>query len=186
MPLLIELASSEARLEQIDCQGARSVKVGVRPGVARARIGTTNRSALDDFKTAPVVQPASLVNVAGLVVIKAAADIEAADQSFKPVTFNDAQITNQTPQTVKSTGFTSGLVSSLLGRMQLDVKVVGLGLGLGNLTQSLNGLLSPLGPVLDGVVNGVLDTLGLSFGEADVIVHGATCPVTGGAAYLVG
>ena len=64
--------------------------------------------------------------------------------------------------------------------------MVGLGLGLGNLTQSLSGLLSPLGPVLDGVVNGVLDTLGLSFGEADVTVHGATCPMDGGAAYLVG
>jgi uncharacterized membrane protein len=186
LPLLVELASSEARLEQINCEGARSVKVGVRPGVARARIGTTSRSTLDDFKTAPVVQPASLVNVAGLVVIKAAADIEAADQSFKPVTFSDAQIRNQTPQTVKSTGFTSGLVSSLFGRMQLDVKIVGLGLGLGNLTQSLNGLLSPLGPVLDGTVNSVLETLGLSFGEADVVVHGATCPVAGGAAYLVG
>lgn len=186
VPLLVELASSEARLEAIDCEGARSVRLGVRPGVARARIGTTSIAALDDFKAAPAVQAASLVNVAGLIVIKAAADIEAADQSFKPVTFSDAQITSQTPQTVKSTGFTSGLVSSLLGRMQLDVKVVGLGLGLGNLTQSLSGLLSPLGPVLDGVVNGILDTLGLSFGEADVTVHGATCPIDGGAAYLVG
>ena len=186
LPLLVELASSEARLERIDCEEGRSVRVGVRPGVARARIGTTNRLTLDDFKTAAVVQPASLVNVAGLVVIKAAADIEAADQRFKSVTFSDAQIASQTAQTVKSTGFTSSLVSSLLGRMQLDVKVVGLGLGLGNLTQALGTLLSPLGPVLDGVVNGVLDTLGLSFGEADVVVHGATCPVNGGAAYLVG
>lgn len=186
LPLLVELASSEARLEEIDCEGTRSVRVGVRPGVARARIGTTNIAALNNFKAAPVVQAASLVNVAGLVVIKAAADIEAADQTFKPLTFSDAQITAQTAQTVKSTGFTSGLVSSLLGRMQLDVKVIGLGLGLGNLTQALGGLLSPLGPVLDGVVNSVLDTLGLSFGEADVVVHGATCPSNGGAAYLVG
>ncbi|WP_366513454.1 pilus assembly protein TadG-related protein [uncultured Brevundimonas sp.] len=186
LPLLVELASSEARLEQIDCEEGRSVRVAVRPGVARARIGTTNRSTLDDFKTAAVVQPASLVNVAGLVVIKASADIEAADKRFKSVTFSDAQIANQTAQTVKSTGFTSSLVSSLLGRMQLDVKVVGLGLGLGNLTQALGTLLSPLGPVLDGVVTGVLDSLGLSFGEADVVVHGATCPVNEGAAYLVG
>lgn len=186
LPLLVELASSEARLEQINCDGARSVRVGVRPGVARARIGTTDRAGLDNFKIAPAVQTATLVNVAGLVVVKAAADIEAADQTFKPLTFSDAQIRSQVPQTVKSTGFTSGLVSSLLGRLQLDVKVVGLGLGLGNLSQSLSGLLSPLGPTLDGVVNGVLDTLGLSFGEADVVVHGATCPVAGGAAYLVG
>ena len=186
VPLLVELAASEARLEKIRCAGNRAVEVGVRPGVARARIGTTNRAALDDFKTPLVVQQASLVNVAGLVVIKAEADIEAADQGFKKVTFSDAQITNQTPQTVKSTGFTSGLLSSLLDRMQLDVKVAGLGLGLGNLTQSLNGLLSPLGPVLDGTVDSVLETLGLSFGEADVVVHGATCPLNSGAAYLVG
>jgi uncharacterized membrane protein len=186
VPLLVELASSEARLNRIDCEGSRSVQVGVRPGVARARIGSTSVAALNNFKAAPVVQAATMVNVAGLVTVKGSADVEAADQSFKPVTFSDSQITGQTPQTVKSTGFTSGAVSSLLGRLTLDVKVVGLGLGLGNLTQSLNGLLSPLGPVLDGVVNGVLDTLGLSFGEADVTVHGATCPANGGAAYLVG
>lgn len=186
LPLLVELASSEARLNSIDCDGARSVQVGVRPGVARARIGTTNVAALDNFKAALVVQPASMVNVAGLVTVKGTADIEAADQSFKSITFSESQIAGQTPQTVKSTGFTSGAVSSLLGRLQLDVKVIGLGLGLGNLTQALNGLLAPLGPVLDGVVNGVLDTLGLSFGEADVTVHGATCPANGGAAFLVG
>ncbi|MGV9010270.1 pilus assembly protein TadG-related protein [Brevundimonas sp.] len=186
LPLLVELASSEARLEQITCNGGRTVRVGVRPGVARARIGTTNIADLGDFKRAPVVQTASLVNVAGLVTIKAAADIEAADRNFKPLTFNESQIADQTPQSVKSTGFTSGMVSSLLGRMQLDVKVIGLGLGLGNLGQSLNVLLTPLGPVLDSVVNGVLDPLGLSLGEADVIVHGATCPPAGGAVFLVG
>ena len=186
VPLLIELASSEARLNRIDCDGSRSVQVGVRPGVARARVGSTNVAALNDFKAAPVVQPASLVNVANLVTVKGSADVEAADQSFKPVTFSESHIAGQTPQTVKSTGFTSGAVSSLLGRLSLDVKVVGLGLGLGNLTQSLNALLTPLGPVLDGVVNVVLDPLGLSFGEADVTVHGATCPANGGAAYLVG
>ena len=186
VPLLVELASSEARLNRIDCEGSRSVQVGVRPGVARARIGSTNVTALNNFKAAPVVQPASLVNVANLVTVKGSADVEAADQSFKSVTFSESHIAGQTPQTVKSTGFTSGAISSLLGRLSLDVKVVGLGLGLGNLTQSLNALLTPLGPVLDGVVNGVLDTLGLSFGEADVTVHGATCPVDGGAAYLVG
>lgn len=186
VPLLVELASSEARLNRIDCEGSRSVQVGVRPGVARARVGSTNVAALNDFKAAPVVQPASLVNVANLVTVKGSADVEAADQSFKTVSFSESHIAGQTAQTVKSTGFTSGAVSSLLGRLSLDVKVVGLGLGLGNLSQSLNALLAPLGPVLDGVVNGALDTLGLSFGEADVTVHGATCPADGGAAYLVG
>jgi uncharacterized membrane protein len=58
VPLLVELASSEARLNRIDCEGSRSVQVGVRPGVARARIGSTNVATLNDFKAAPVVQPA--------------------------------------------------------------------------------------------------------------------------------
>ncbi|PZN98233.1 MAG: hypothetical protein DCF29_21130 [Alphaproteobacteria bacterium] len=186
LPLLIELASSEARLNAIDCSGARSVQVGVRPGVARAHVGTTNIDALDNFKAAPVMQAASLVNVAGLVTIKGSADVEAADQNFKPLVFSDDQIRDQTIQTMKSTGFTSGAVSSLLEQLRLDVKVIGLGSGLGNLSQSLNALLAPLGPVLDAAVNGVLDTLGLSFGEADVTVHGAICPSDGGISYLVG
>ena len=162
------------------------MQVGVRPGVARARIGSVNVAALNDFKAAPIVQAASLVNVAALVTVTGSADVEAADQSFKPVTFRESHIAGQIPQTVKTTGLTSGAVSSLLGRLKLDVKVIGLGLGLGNLTQSLNSLLAPIGRVLDGSVNGVLDTLGLSFGEADVTVHGATCPRNGSAVYLVG
>jgi uncharacterized membrane protein len=186
LPLLIELASSEARLDRLNCDGARWVQVGVRPGVARARIGTTPIAALSDFRTAPVVQKATLVNVASLVTVRASADIEAADAGFRSTLFDAAAIAGQTPRTVKSTSFTSGVVSSLLGRMDVQVNVIGLGLGLGDLPRALAALLAPLGPVLDQVVNAVLDTLGLSLGEADVTVHGLTCPDPSGAAYLVG
>lgn len=186
LPLLVELASSEARLDRLNCDGARWVQVGVRPGVARARIGTTSISALNDFRTAPVVQKATLVNVAGLVTVKASADVEAADAGFRSTLFDAAAIAGQTPRTVKSTGFTSGVVSSLLGRMDVQVNVIGLGLGLGDLPRALAALLAPLGPVLDQVVNGVLHPLGLSFGETDVTVHGLICPDPSGAVYLVG
>lgn len=186
LPLLIELASSEARLDRLNCNGARWVQVGVRPGVARARIGTTPIAALNDFRSAPVVRTATLVNVAGLVTVKASADVESADTGFRSTLFDAAAIAGQTPRTVKSTGFTSGVVSSLLGRMDVQVNVIGLGLGLGDLPRALAALLAPLGPVLDQVVNGVLAPLGLSFGEADVTVHGLICPDTSSAVYLVG
>jgi uncharacterized membrane protein len=186
LPLLIELASSEARLDRLNCNGARWVQVGVRPGVARARIGTTPIAALNDFRSAPVVQKATLVNVASLVTVKASADVEAADAGFRSTLFDAAAIAGQTPRTVKSTGFTSGVVSSLLGRMDVQANVIGLGLGMGDLPRALATLLAPLGPVLDEVVNGVLDPLGLSFGEADVTVHGLICPDPSGAVYLVG
>lgn len=186
LPLLIELASSEARLDRLNCNGARWVQVGVRPGVARARIGTTSIAALNDFRTVPVVQKATLVNVASLVTVKASADVEAADAGFRSTLFDAAAIAGQSSRTVKSTGFTSGVVSSLIGRMDVEVKIIGLGLGLGDLPRALAALLAPLGPVLDQLVNGVLAPLGLSFGEADVTVHGLICPDTSGAVYLVG
>lgn len=186
LPMLIELASSEARLDRLNCNGARWVQVGVRPGVARARIGATSIAALNDFRSAPVVRTATLVNVANLVTVKASADVEAADAGFRSTLFDAAAIAGQTPRTVKSAGFTSGVASSLIRRMDVEVKVIGLGLGLGDLPRALAALLAPLGPVLDQVVNGVLEPLGLSFGEADVTVHGLICPDTSGAVYLVG
>ena len=73
----------------------------------------------------------------------------------------------------------SSLVGSLLQRLNLDINIIGLGLGLGDLTKALGLLLSPLGPVLDLVVNSLLDLLGLKFGEADVTVHNLSCPEQG-------
>ena len=47
-------------------------------------------------------------------------------------------------------------------------------------------LLTPLGPVLDGVIQPLLDLLGLKLGEADVQVHGVQCPTQGRTPVLVG
>ncbi|RZJ05217.1 MAG: hypothetical protein EON89_04765 [Brevundimonas sp.] len=186
LPVLLELAPAEARLKALDCGAARSVDVAVRPGVARARVGAVNTARLDDFKTPMSAQPATLLSVLGLVSVKASADVEAADTAASTLRFDARAISDQAPKTIKSTGFASGAVSSLLGRLTLDVDVAGLGLGLGNLTSALNVLLHPLGPVLDGLVDGVLTPLGLSLGEADVTVHGLSCPDQTGAVALVG
>ncbi len=186
LPVLIELASSEARLDAIGCTPGRSVTLGVRPGIAKASIGVIDETRLGDFKQTLAPAPATLMSVLGLVSLTGAAEVEAADQGFTAVTFSDAQITAQTARTVKTTGALNGIVVSLLQRLQVNVQVVGLGLGLGGIAQALGTLLAPLGPVLDAAVNPVLDLLGLSFGEADVTVHGATCPTPGARAALVG
>ena len=175
LPILVELAASEARLKSLSCDPARSVEVEVRPGLARAHIGVVDETKLDDFKTPLSPQRAALLSVLGLVSITGKADVEAADAGFKPLRFDDADIEAQRIKTVASRSFASGLASSLLGRLDVDVNVVGLGLGLGDLTKALGRLLEPLGPVLDGVLNPVLDVLGLRLGEADVAVHGLSC-----------
>ena len=120
-------------------------------------------------------RPATLLSVLGLVNITGKADVEAADTGFKPLRFNAADIEAQRVKTMASRSFASGLVSSLLARLELTV----IGLDLGGLTRALGQLLTPLGPVLDGVLNPVLDVLGLKLGEADVVVHGLSCPTQG-------
>ena len=172
LPVLIELASSEARLQRLSCRPARAVEIGVRPGVARAFIGAIDERRLGDFKTALSPQPATLISVLGLVTLTGRADVEAADTTFRPLTFNAADIAGQRMKSVSSRSFASGLLVSLIQRLEVTI----IGLDLGGLTRAAGQLLTPLGPVLDGVVNPVLDVLGLKFGEADVTVHGLSCP----------
>ncbi|WP_426039610.1 hypothetical protein [Brevundimonas sp. DC300-4] len=175
LPILIELAASEARLDAISCAPDRSVTVGVRPGLAKASIGVIDESRLRDFKQPLTVTPATVLSVLGMVSVTAKAEIEAADQTFTKVRFSDADITSQKLRSVQARGLVNGVVVSLLRHMQADVQVTGLGLGLGGLVQAFSVLLTPLGPVLDAAINPILDILGLKFGEADVRVHGATC-----------
>lgn len=186
LPILIELASSEARLDAIACKPARAVTLGVRPGLARADIGTIDETKLGDFKQRLTVSPATLMSVAGLVSLTGRATVEAADQGFRPTPFTDAEITARKMKTVHATGLVNGVVVSLLQKLDVTVNIIGLPLGLGGLVQALGVLLTPLGPVLDAVINPILDTLGLKFGEADVTVLGAVCPNGADRPVLVG
>lgn len=175
LPILIELAPAEARLEALSC-GPDTLDLGVRPGVARASIGTIDEQRLSNFKQALTVSPATFVSVAGLVTVSGSSQIEAADQGFRTVRFTGAEIEAQTVKTVGSRGFTGGLVATLISRLDIKVSVVGLGIGLGDLASALGGLLTPLSPVLDAVVNALMDATGLKFGEADVRALGLSCP----------
>ena len=186
LPVLVEAASSEARLKRIQCNGARTVLLAVRPGVARARIGTIDESNLKNFKTPLASAPATLISILGLVSVKAHADLEIADQNWTDVSFSAADINQGKVKTARSRGFVNGLVVSLLQRLDVDVQIIGLGLGLGDLVRATGLLLTPLGPVLDGVIQPLLDLLGLKLGEADVQVHGVQCPTQGRTPVLVG
>jgi len=179
LPILVELASSEAHLEALTCGKDQGVKIGVRPGVARAMIGVIDESRLDDFKKPLAPQPATVLSLLGLVSLNAKADIEAADTSFQTVDFDRAEIDARTIKTTASRGFAGGLVGSLLQRLELTPKVLNLPLDVGALTRALGHVLAPIGPALDAALNPVFDLLGLRFGEADVRVHGLSCPEPG-------
>lgn len=175
LPVLIELAASEARLNDIDCD-PDGVELGVRPGLASAKVGEIDEGKLDDFKQALTPTPAPLLSVLGLVRLTGKADVEIADTGFQSVRFSAADIADQRIKTVTSTSLASGLITTLIQRLDVTVHVLGLGLGLGGIVQALGVLLTPLGPVLDATINPLLDMLGLRLGQADVRVHGLSCP----------
>ena len=187
LPILIEAASSEARLSRINCVGAPSVTVAVRPGVARARIGAIDETKLKNFKAPLISSDATILSaLAGLVTITAHADLNIADLNWQEAAFNSVDISNQTAKSVRSRGFVNGLIVSLLQELKPNVALGPLVVGLGDLAKAVGVLLTPLGPVLDGVVQPLLDLLGLKLGEADVRVHGVQCPTQGRTPVLVG
>lgn len=175
LPILIELAASEAKLNDIDCD-PDGVELGVRPGLASAKVGEIDEGRLADFKQALTPAPATLLSVLGLVRLTGKADVEIADTGFRSVRFSAADIADQKIKTVTSTSLASGLITTLIQRLDVTVHVLGLGLGLGGIVQALGVLLTPLGPVLDAAINPLLDMLGLRLGQADVRVHGLSCP----------
>lgn len=175
LPILIELAASDARLERIEC-APDAVTLGVRPGLASARIGEIDESRLGDFRRPLTPSPATLMSVAGLVRLTGKAEVEIADTSFHSVRFTTADIASRRIRTVTSSSLATGLITTLLQRLDVSVQALGLGMGLSGLAQALGVLLAPLGPVLDGAINPVLDMLGLRLGQADVRVHGVSCP----------
>src|SRR5690606_11347700 len=120
---------------------------------------------------------ATLLSVAGLVTVTARAAVEAANAGWAPPVFTGADIDGGTLRTARTNGAVGGVVSSLVQRLDVDVNGVGLGLGLGGLKPALAALLAPIGPVLDGLVDPLL---GLKIGEADIRVHGLSCPEGGG------
>ncbi|VXB09125.1 TadG family pilus assembly protein [Brevundimonas sp. G8] len=175
LPILIELAPAEARLERLSCTPARSVRVLARPGLARAMVGAVDETRLDDFQTPVVPVKATLAAVLGVVTVKGKADIEVADVAPQSIVFSADDIAQRRIKTVKSRNLATGLVTTLLQRLELDV----IGLPLGGLASAVGNLLAPLGPVLDGAISPILDVLGLKLGEADISVLGLSCPDTG-------
>lgn len=181
VPILIEAASAEARLKAIQCAPEPRVTLEARPGVARVRLGQIDKARLADFRSDLAVAPAKLVSLL-VIKVEGSADIQVADLNWTEARFAGAEIGSTTPKTVQARGLVNGLVVTLLR----DMRLTALGLPLSVVTQALAGVLTPLGPVLDGLVEPLLALLGVRLGEADLWVHGVRCPPQGGAPQLVG
>jgi uncharacterized membrane protein len=178
LPIYIEVASATATLKKLQCGfpniSTSMAAVDVTPGVLDAWIGAVSDSQFTNFSTAPNPPAATLVNTP-LVKITGRAHASVTNMSAMPVTFSYSEIQQQTKKTVGTTDFSSSLLRGLIRDTEIDVNVLGLGLGLGGLSSLVSNTLSTATPAIDQVLNTVLQTLGVGLGQADVWMLGIRC-----------
>lgn len=184
VPLLIELASGQARLEDINCGWGggnnRAVSLGVSPGIGSLSLGEVDTARLNNFRSNLSPAPAQLVRV-GLARVEGEARVDIGGQQWSTVRFNSNDIEHGTVKSVRTRDAVRATVSTLLSQTKLTVRAAGIGLSTGALTSAVSGVLSSVAAPLDSLVNGLSDLLGVRLGEADVRVNGVRC---GGAALV--
>lgn len=177
VPLFVELAEAEARIDAIACPtpATARVDVGARPGLGTIALGEVDTRRLNDFSRAMTVQRTKLVDTL-LVDVEARGILALGGaEPWQRVSFSAAQIGSGTPQTVSSGAAVQGLTSSLIQSTTLTPRVLGLPIPTGPLLAGVGQTLHVATPALDGLVNLATGTLGVRYGQADVWVNGVRC-----------
>ncbi|AHB50002.1 hypothetical protein W911_05815 [Hyphomicrobium nitrativorans NL23] len=180
LPIYIELASAEARLKSVTCQGpsgdgAQAV-VTARPAVVKAWIGDVPAGGLAAFNSGGGVARGNIVQ-AFPITVTGRAYAEMSHAVGDDLRFTQRDVDAREVKTVSVRDHLSSLTGSLLQSANLNVEIGGFGLGLsvGAIKSLVIGLLTPVTATLDGLLVPLLELLGVSLGEVDVRVHGISC-----------
>ncbi|MGE0827755.1 MAG: pilus assembly protein TadG-related protein [Hyphomonadaceae bacterium] len=177
IPILVEIASAQARLSDIECgrdaDDAR-VTLSVSPSIGMLALADIDRGRLNNFRNSLALSPAELVRTP-LVRAHAFARVDLGGERWQDVTFTGEEIARGDVKTVATRDIATASVSSLLRHLELEVRVGGLGVGAGPVTAALRPALSAAAAPLDQLVNSLTDLLGVHLGEADVRVNGVRC-----------
>jgi uncharacterized membrane protein len=180
LPLYIDVASAQATLSNVTC-GANpatdtNVTLAVTPAVVNAWIARPS-TAWQTLSLPPDMQPAALVSAPLLgLSVTGRAQAQMTNISAQNVNFSWSDIAGGAVKTVKTRDFTQSLVSGLVDNLVLNVSLGPLSLlNAALVSNAVKATLQPLTPALDDLVNDVLASLGVSLGEADVVVNGVRC-----------
>jgi uncharacterized membrane protein len=175
LPLFVELASAEAKLKQIECGASRAATIDARPSPGQAAIAAIDTSKLNDFATPLAQSPARVLDTL-LIDVDAQATINLGQaETWQPLRFDQNAIDAGEIKTVSSGTLTQSIAASLVSRLQLTPRIIGLPIPLAPLTQAVGQQLAVLAPVLDTLLDTTTGTLGVHFGQADVKVTGLRC-----------
>jgi len=174
--LALDVAPGWAALESIDCgsllTGERDVHVLTQPGIASLSLGTFQ--GIDSAN--PTIKPIG-VNVLGNVAqVSVSAQSQVADGVQRRVSFLGVSNTDLPTVAVRegsSVGASLGnALSSLASSLDIDIKVLGLGLCILPVCDVLNGLVGIIGSLVSTLGSLILDPLlqllGLQLGYVDI------------------
>lgn len=177
LPIYLDLAYAEGRLDEIKCSGdnKQEATIAARPGIADVWIGEVNANQFKNFTSKPSVTKANIVDLP-LIKVHGKAHVEAGNTSETDLTFTQADVDAGTIKRTDTSTIVESVVSSLLTELDLEVQILGIGIGLPGAIKSLvANTLATIAKPLDAVVYDLLSTLGVHVGEADVRVHGIRC-----------
>lgn len=179
LPFYVELAEAEARLSDIACTGddaADGVTLRVTPSVGTLAIAAVDRARLPDLSRPIDLAPATLANLA-IAKVKGFAEIELGGTHPHMVRFTMDDIARRRTKTVVTDDIARSIASSLARKVDLDLEILGLGLGADALLGVVGNALGLVAPAVDGLLYETTQVLGIRLGAADVRVDMARCGV---------
>jgi uncharacterized membrane protein len=178
LPIYIEVAAATATLNQVSCGypnvSTSTVTLGVKPGIVDAWIGAVTPAQMTNFSSAPNPGPATILQLP-LITVTGTAHATMANPTAQNVVFSYADIQAQTKKTVNTNSFLGSLTSSLLGDLDLKLTLIGLGLPIPGLLNTVANVLAAVTTPVDTLLSTVLSTLGIGLGQADTWVTGIRC-----------
>jgi uncharacterized membrane protein len=180
VPLFVDVAYGEAKLQSASCPTGRPdsarASVAAKPGIVGIHLADADTARMHDFSRLPRLDDARLLHVPILLTVNARAHAGATNMAADTLQFTANDVAAETIKTVRTRNTLQTLSGSLLSNLRLEVKPLGLGLGIpSGLTGTLGGLVGNTLGAVDPVLDSLLAALGISLGEADIRVHHVDC-----------
>lgn len=174
LPLAAEVAPARAILDAVPCAPRETAAVRARAGVARLAIADLGVSEPIPASAA-ALKPAPLIRAPLLSVdAKAFGALEASN--WQTLSFTKAEIAAHQAKAIATTDGVSNLLATLLASTQIDLNLLGLGLGIGLPGEGqIAAKLLQAAPALETALFQLLSFAGLSIGTAHVRVDGYRC-----------
>ena len=182
LPLYVEVGYGTASLSALSCNaldaGSTNATLNVTPGLANGWVGSVTNAAMTNYATEPTVAPANLVNVLNIPILTGTANATVGNTTPTPVSFSESDIQGDVVKNTNTTDYLGSLVTNLLTHTSLTL----VGIGVPGLPNIVTGILAGAVSPVDQLLSSVLQTAGVSLGQASTWVDGAKC----GAAALAG